>query len=425
MSGWLQERTKMARERRDNAADMKSIIWISQHLPYDSVGHAGGKIQNFYLNNLIDSGFFDLRLLSFYWDNEINEFTLDKKIKCYLIPYHSSGIRKIARNLLDLEAQRNPFNRYGNLTSRYLEVNILRTLRNEKTKGYEPDTVILQWTQTIFFAGQIKKIYPKSRIIGIEEDVSFQNYERRIGLAGSKISGYIAGKQYKNVRREELDALKYCDLVICNNRKDEKILKDCGYAGDIRVWVPYFQSMVQTERKPDIGRSVIFYGDMSRPENYLSAEWFAENVMQLLAGENIVFDIIGGKHPDRSLFECAERYQNVKVHGFVENISTYFSEALCLAAPLLYGAGIKVKVLEAMSAGLPVLTNDVGIEGIPAENMVEYLHCEKPDEYAANIRRLLTDREFAETITRNSREFIRRTFDREKSAVEFAEWLRQ
>ena len=70
----------------------------------------------------------------------------------------------------------------------------------------------------------------------------------------------------------------------------------------------------------------------------------------------------------------------ITVTGFVKEISKYFEQSLCLVAPLVLGAGIKIKVLEAMSAGLPVLTNQIGIEGIPAQNGIHYYYCERPQE---------------------------------------------
>ena len=55
-------------------------------------------------------------------------------------------------------------------------------------------------------------------------------------------------------------------------------------------------------------------------------------------------------------------------------------------APLILGAGIKVKILEAMYSGIPVLTNDIGIEGIEAEDKKDYYHCVTAEEYEKVIR---------------------------------------
>ena len=84
--------------------------------------------------------------------------------------------------------------------------------------------------------------------------------------------------------------------------------------------------------------------------------------------------------------------------------------AVCLVAPLKLGAGIKVKILEAMSAGIPVLTNEIGIEGIEAVNEKEYILCSSPDEYADSIRRLLSDRHLGKNYLLNSKRFIKKKY---------------
>ena len=87
-------------------------------------------------------------------------------------------------------------------------------------------------------------------------------------------------------------------------------------------------------------------------------------------------------------------------------MTQYFASALCLVAPLVLGAGIKIKILEAFSAGLPVLTNDIGIEGIPAQAGKDYVHCNTVEDYIRNIDYLLNNLDIQAQISKNAREFI-------------------
>lgn len=56
---------------------------------------------------------------------------------------------------------------------------IEQDLKKLKTSGYEPDIIILQWTQIVILEKKIKKFYPNAKYISIEEDVSFQGFYRR------------------------------------------------------------------------------------------------------------------------------------------------------------------------------------------------------------------------------------------------------
>jgi len=127
-------------------------------------------------------------------------------------------------------------------------------------------------------------------------------------------------------------------------------------------------------------------GAMGRIENGLTAIWYIEKVMPELSDTNVRF-IIAGSHPSEKLRSYAN--ERVVVTGFVDSIDEYFEKSLYFVAPLVLGAGIKVKVLEALSSGIPVLTNEIGIEGIPAQNKKHYLFCKQPEDYAEAIHKIL------------------------------------
>lgn len=107
----------------------------------------------------------------------------------------------------------------------------------------------------------------------------------------------------------------------------------------------------------------------------------------------------------------------------IEYIEPYFESAMCLVAPLVLGAGIKVKILESLSSGIPVLTNDIGIEGIQAVHEREYFHCTEPSEYEKYIRALYNKEIDEEKLEENSRQFMKKNFDIKKSLNDYKEML--
>lgn len=84
-----------------------------------------------------------------------------------------------------------------------------------------------------------------------------------------------------------------------------------------------------------------------------------------------------------------------------------------MVAPLVLGAGIKVKIIEALSSGIPVLTNEIGIEGIHAETGRDYLLCRTPEEYAEAIQKAANGK--LDSIGENGRKFVSTQFNVEGS----------
>ena len=215
-----------------------------------------------------------------------------------------------------------------------------------------------------------------------------------------------------------MELLKEASLIVTNNPKDTKLLIDSGVQQKkIFTSIPYFDKYTKCVRS-NVRKDILFIGAMNRPENYKSAIWFIDEVMPTLEKEGFCFLVIGGKPPTELLKRASEKIQ---IKGYVENILPYLEQSLCFAAPLLFGAGIKIKILEAMSAGIPVLTNEVGIEGIPAEKDMEYIFCEKKEDYINAVRKLSEDKETAERISWMEKEFIKNEYHLEIRTQQFIE----
>ena len=107
------------------------------------------------------------------------------------------------------------------------------------------------------------------------------------------------------------------------------------------------------------------------------------------------------------------------VTGFVDDITPYFENSLCLVAPLVLGAGIKIKILEAMSSGLPVLTNEIGIEGINAVNERDYFFCKTPEDYERRILSLSENPDIGIKMDSMAKKFVKEQFNYERDAELF------
>ena len=397
---------------------MKNLLWVSALVPYDTVGHAGGKIHNYYLKYLKKNSDYNIKLVSFYRENEVEKIDLDKyEIDSVLLKRCIFGF---PRTLINLESFFNPYNRYAGIDQNYTVYQLKRALKRIRNEGFEPQIIILQWTEIVVLIDIVKDIFPNAKVIGIEEDVKFLNFERNYKNASNNIIRWLRKVKYDRLRKIELEACNNSDIVILNNTKDYNLLIENKIeASKLYVWQPYFENKVEYPYQGN-SKNIIFYGAMSRDENWKSAIWFIENVFYKLEDQTMQFLIIGGNPPPQLLKYSSER---LKVLGYVDDIGPYFQEGICLVAPLLLGAGIKIKVLEAMSAGIPVLTNEIGIEGIPAVAEQDYLHCENAEEYILEINKLLVSETYRQELSRNGKLFINKCFNLKDSAENFIELL--
>lgn len=396
---------------------MYKILYISYFAPYDKVDHAGGKVHNFYIKKLQKEKECDVTLLTMCYQRECVDLDLEEYgIKHRLVVLDRTIWQKYIRMFFSGFSYFNPWDKYGKILLNYERYQLKRMISRYAKEGGQPDLIVLQWTQIILLMPFVRKLYPDTKIIAIEEDVIFLNFFRRIGLAKSRWQKYIADFQYRNIRKKELADLDEAEQVVVNNFKDADLLIQNGIVKEkIFTSSVYFENYSFVNRNnssiySEKYRDILYYGAMHREENHISAVWFIKNVMPHLP-ENYRFVIVGAR-PRKEL--TALQNNRVKVVGFVEKIAPYFESCFCMAAPLLLGAGIKVKVLEAMSAGVPVMTNNIGIEGIGCRPDQEYLHCETSQDYGTAIAWMGQNPQQAEQMAAAGKQYIAENFDLEK-----------
>lgn len=379
-------------------------------VPYDKVAHAGGKIENFYVKGLNKS--IPVSMITFANCDEMDLVDLESyniKADVYIAP--KWNIRKFIYALTKRLRGGNPFSSKLILEP-WQEFFIKRNLLRRKENGDIPSVIVIEWTQPILLTDWIKKQFPGVPVIAIEEDVSFLSYERQYLSEKNFLFRHYKKKKYTTLKKSELFQLGYADLVILNNYKDYNLLLQKGICKEkMWVWTPYFQSMKDLVYIGDT-KDILFYGAMGRYENYASAIWFIKNVLYKIKDPDVRLIILGSR-PHPSLQKYAGN--RVVITGFVDDIRPYFQHSLCLVAPLILGAGVKIKIIESLTAGLPILTNDIGIEGIPAEDGKSYYHCNTPDDYIEKIQFLLNNKSYAKVMSDNEKKLADEIYDYDKS----------
>lgn len=149
-------------------------------------------------------------------------------------------------------------------------------------------------------------------------------------------------------------------------------------------------SIPHLDEKGSNAHDLVFTGDMSFFQNIDTVKYFAEKIFPLVRQKrsDVKFYIVG-KNPVKDVIKLAGKDPSIIVTGFVKDISEYLKKAALFVAPIRTGSGIRNKILEAMSWGIPVVTTYNGKEGIQAENGKSIVLSEKPKDFARRIIELL------------------------------------
>jgi glycosyltransferase involved in cell wall biosynthesis len=169
---------------------------------------------------------------------------------------------------------------------------------------------------------------------------------------------------------------------------------------------------------------VVFLGNVDSKPNIDAIRFFNDEVLPALLEKSpeAVFDVIG---PGASTTVDPRFGSRVRFRGFVEDLGAALSEYDVLVAPLRFGGGTKLKVLDAMAHGIPVVTTSVGAEGLSITHGEHALLAETAAEIAEGILRVKQDEALANRLATNAFALVRDRFSWDAIRDRLTEWLQR
>lgn len=157
---------------------------------------------------------------------------------------------------------------------------------------------------------------------------------------------------------------------------------------------------------------LIFIGS-SNPHNIAGLEWFKNNVLPLLG--NIKVHIIG------KICNVIADHPNFVKHGMVDNLEDFYQNTKIVICPMISGTGIKIKVLEALSHSLPVVTNRRGVDGLINKSLNGCIIEDNAKKFAKAVLELLYNRDFyAEKRKEAEKYFLENhSFEKEREVLDY------
>lgn len=161
-----------------------------------------------------------------------------------------------------------------------------------------------------------------------------------------------------------------------------------------------------TQRK----NQILYISTLTWEANKDGLFWFLEYVWPTLLQLNPLLEfVIVGKRNDKD-FSKWLNHASIRWVGFAEDLKPFYNAARVFVAPLRFGSGIKVKNINSMYRGLPVVTSDIGVEGLAVKNDLQVKVCNTPEEFINGIQRLITDEVYWNQMATQSRIFAREHF---------------
>ncbi len=220
--------------------------------------------------------------------------------------------------------------------------------------------------------------------------------------------------QWQRLHRYEAEICRRADQVLAVSKADAEALRKLDTDINVTV-IPNgidTQAYQPSTTRPDTpGNTLVFTGTMDFRPNVDAVLWFAREVLPLIRAD--VSDarfIVVGQRPHRRL-DPLRRNPAITLTGWVEDVRPYFEDTTVYVAPLRMGGGTRLKLLEAMAMGKPVVATSLGAEGYPVQDGRELILADTPRTFAERVISLLRSEERRAELGQTARAFVEERYD--------------
>jgi glycosyltransferase involved in cell wall biosynthesis len=287
------------------------------------------------------------------------------------------------------------------------------------------DCVILEYWQLF----PLLKVFPGEKTVllthEVEMLVSRQNalLERRLFRKLAKV------RRWMLEQREEVAAYKSARRVLALTGRDAAAVRRIRGGekvdateverlddGVMRDGVGVLPVGLDTGRREDAAgagkrddRELLFMGELRASFNQDALDFFVRRIFPHLDDvDNLKVTVVGGELPAHLSYVGKD--PRVEVTGRVPDVRPYLERAGCLVVPLRFGGGLRIRILEAMLAGTPIVCTAVAIAGMPFRPGTDYLAGEGPLEIAAQIKRIMAEPDLGRELARNAAAAVERHY---------------
>ena len=254
-------------------------------------------------------------------------------------------------------------------------------------------------------------------------NVEAEIFARHEAVAADPLRRAIWRNQHRKMSRFERRVVERADLVIGVSERDCEFLRS-EYGAMRTVVIPTGTDIEFFDyQAPGREPCIVFCGSMDWMANIEGIEWFMDAVWPLVAEAQPAARMrVVGRSPPASLVRRAEQWgDRWEFTGWVDDVRPHVQGGSAFVIPLRVAGGTRLKVFEAMSMGVPVVSTAIGVEGLPLEDGRHYLEADEPAELAAALVSTLQDAELRNRLSFAGRDYVEREASFRRAAGVFEE----
>jgi polysaccharide biosynthesis protein PslH len=252
---------------------------------------------------------------------------------------------------------------------------------------------------------------PGVPIVLDEHNIEYEVLARTYKTERSPVRKAFGFVEFRKFRREEQAAWRRAShVVFTSDRECEAMRRDGGTAPTSTVPNGVDVGYLQPSPAPAERTNILFTGRIDYRPNTDAVLYFCRDVLPIVRRQrpDAVFTVAGSSVPREVQRLAGPR---IEITGQVADVRPYWRRAAVTVAPIRFGGGTRLKVVEAMAMGRPVVSTSLGCEGIDAVPGEHLLLADSPRDFADAVTRLLADPALAGALAARGRALVEARYD--------------
>lgn len=251
---------------------------------------------------------------------------------------------------------------------------------------------------------EFRKLLKSNKKIKIIFDTVDLHFVRMLRQAEKEQNEKLKKKAIK-FKKIELGLAKDADATLVVTETELGLLEKEGINNIFVIPNVHELSIPETEISFENRKGIVFIGGYKHEPNVDAVEWLVNEIMPMVWNklDNIPVYLLGSFPPEKVKSLAGD---HVFVPGFLEDVSNYFLHSRIFVAPLRYGAGMKGKIGQSLEFGLPIVSTEIGTEGMNLTHEKNVLLANETNDFADKIVKLYQDVNLWNTIKGNAHESI-------------------
>jgi polysaccharide biosynthesis protein PslH len=276
---------------------------------------------------------------------------------------------------------------------------------------WKPDVVVAELTCMYQYA----RLLPR-RVLRIVDTHNIDSVllGRYAGRLRGRLHRWYAAVTARKLRAYEREVFTDADSVWVCSEAEELLVQDLAPGAGVQT-IPNGVDTVRFSPRPDCvprPRTLLFFGRMDYEPNRDAVHYFAREILPLLRRTQPDLELqVVGAGIDEDLRRLARGAPEIRLVGRVDDIMTALAAAELVVVPLRMGGGTRLKILEALSIGKPVVSTSAGAEGLRLTGGRDLLLADSPEEFAAAVNSVLADPALRERLGRAGRAAVHGRYD--------------